>query len=189
MDLQLTAADHRRVRARKEQPNTATARASGLGAAVAATPRAAARRGLPFRPAGRGPYNLRMVRRGLRFSFLLCFLVLLGLALYAQFWIIFFNVPGVVTSTGRAGISAEFRDDWGWGRAVLREDSPWSIGLLLLAPSWRKSGPIHDVFVPWYLMLGGAGLMTGVVWRLTKRPQCRGFPVEPATSGRTGTTA
>ena len=109
--------------------------------------------------------------------------VLIGTAVVAQFWEFMFRTPNVYFLVGLQGVYFNFPFDSGTasGWHTKWYHTAWSVNNLLLPPRITHDSMAAVVSVPWWLLLPAWGVLTAVVWRLTRQKQGGGaFPVELA---------
>ncbi len=121
-----------------------------------------------------------MVRCGLRIFCMVGLVVLLGLAVVGQFWAFEVDTPKVSLNEYSTGVAINYPGVNGWG-AWHRLVTPWTVSDLLQRPQWITFNGFTQIFIPWWLLLATWGLLTALIWRLTRRRKVgQGFPVEPA---------
>jgi len=106
--------------------------------------------------------------------------ILLGIAVFFQFWVATLGTPCVYTVLMLDGVIFDFSN--GRWEAKYGHLRTWSVDRVLIPPYLIKQNGAWNLFLPWWLLLAVWGLVTAVVWWATRRRKRvgRAFPVELA---------
>jgi hypothetical protein len=126
-----------------------------------------------------------MFRRFLRIICVAGMVVIVGMAVAGQFWWIALYTPNGHVEAYAAGV--EFRLNYvyvsssQWLRVHHERNVPWRASALLTCPHFFGTPDPMWLLLPWWLLLLTGGLLTALIWRLTRRRQVpHGFPIEPS---------
>lgn len=104
--------------------------------------------------------------------------VVLGLAVIGQFWAVGLVAPQNEIFMVSEGVWIEHNAAQGWGtwhHSVMS----WKLSGLLKTPSFSSVLDGTGIFLPWWLIFCGWGLITLLVWRKTRHRNANlGFPIE-----------
>jgi hypothetical protein len=120
-----------------------------------------------------------MLRRTIAIICILGLIVLIATPVVTQFWALQFRTSIGCLYVGPAGPVYWFSNTNAWNAHFVDMPSPWTMNSLLQPPYWSSMNGIPYVLLPWWLLLLGWGLLTGIVWRMLCRRNLsgRGFPV------------
>lgn len=126
-----------------------------------------------------------MLRRFLRIFCVVGLVVLLRTAVVSQFWMVISYLPKALkpvdlVRVDEAGISVAYWDSSHVPEIQVPRVRDWHVRNLFHAPRYRNYMDSRDIFLPWWFLLASWGLMTALIWRLTRSKVSRGFPIEPA---------
>ena len=120
-----------------------------------------------------------MFRRFFRIFCVVGFVVLVGTAVVSQFWAFVLRTPIGSFALGPVGVGFEAGNATQWQALCYREPT-WIMDNLLAPPHFVIPHSFELEILPWWLFLAAWGLLTALIWRLTRRRKVsQGFPIEP----------
>jgi len=119
-----------------------------------------------------------MFRRSLKIFCIVALILLLGTSVIAQFSWFGLEEPHGQIGAFPSGVMFNNLHIGKWDAWYQRE--PFHVLSFLEPPRWYVGGGVYELILPWWLLLATWGLLTALVWRLTRcREVSHAFPVEP----------
>ena len=122
-----------------------------------------------------------MFRRSLRIFCVVGMVVIVGMAVVAQFGRCWLTMPHVDIAVDAVGIGSSAGSSW-WN---IHFDRPeWSVRNLFYPPRLHLRPGYYEVYLPWWLQLATWGALTVLIFRLTRRRKSprTAFPIEATTN-------
>jgi len=121
-----------------------------------------------------------MLRRWLRIFCVVGLVVIVGMAVMTQFWEFVLYTPYGLMAIQNDGTVFTSYHASRWVTGFYRLPS-FPVHVLYDTPNWHVDSTKASLFLPWWLLLLTWGLLTAVIWRMTRRRKAKqGFPIEPS---------
>jgi hypothetical protein len=120
-----------------------------------------------------------MFRRLLRFFSVVGLVVMVVMAVLGQFSCFGLDAQPAFIRVDFGGVLFEYPGSYHWHVFFPFFQPAWTVKDYLFLPGFHFGHDYARVVLPWWLLLSVWGLLTTVIWRLTRLRRIRqGFPIE-----------